>query len=289
MQEQTLVTIEALAWPLTRRGVHPHIGDVVEPVASLLIEIGIIGKRAAVGEIVAEVAHGPLDLALGLGAIRPTRARCEAPVVREAEKLEIADKRPALQPQITRDHRLHLVEEQLLWDAAEVAKRVLEPVDQRPHVLARVEPAPQHARVAEHDEQRVPHAPRERESGEVDLRLPTRRRLEADDRLGRRYRSHPTDKFLQLRIAALEARRTDLRQQPHGGQLRVRGESRLDDGFVGVELGRHRLPRPVLHRRGVEVPIEVALSNPAMNRVAVDAQLTCQRALARPLLQVVPE
>ena len=81
--------IEANAWPLMRRGVHPHIGDVVEPLASLLIEIGIIGKCAAVGEIVAEVAHGPLDLALGLGAIGPTRARCEAPAVREAEKLAL--------------------------------------------------------------------------------------------------------------------------------------------------------------------------------------------------------
>ena len=42
-------------------------------------------------------------------------------------------------------------------------------------------------------------------------------RWEADDRRYRRCRSHPTDKFLQLRVAALEARRADLRQQPHGG------------------------------------------------------------------------
>ena len=122
------------------------------------------------------------------------------------------DKRAALQPQVTRDHRLHLIEEQLLRDAAEVAKRVLESVDQRPHVLARVEPTPQQARVAEHDEQRVPHAPRKRESREVDLRLPARRRLEADDRLGRGPRSHLTDKLLQLRVAAREARRADLAQ-----------------------------------------------------------------------------
>ena len=141
---------------------HPHIGDVVEPVPSLLIEIGVIEERAAVDEIVAQVADGPLDFALGLRAIRATRARREAPVMREAEKLEIAHERAALQPQVARDHRLHLIEEQLLRDAAERAKRLLEPVDQRPHVLARIEPAPQQPRVAEHDEQGVAHAPRKR-------------------------------------------------------------------------------------------------------------------------------
>ena len=237
---------------------HPHIGDVVEPVPSLLIEIGVIDKRPSVDEIVPQVADGTLDFALGLRAVGPTRARREAPVVREAEKLEIAHERAALQPQVARDHRLHLIEEQLLRDAAEIAKRVLEALDQRPHVLARVKPAPQHARVAEHDEQRVPHAPRETESREVDLRLAARRRLEADHRLRRRRRSDLTDKLFQLRIAAGKARRADLRQQPHRGQLRIRGESGFNDRFVGVELRRHRPPRPIPHRRGVEIPIEIA-------------------------------
>jgi hypothetical protein len=71
-----------------------------EPLSTLLIEVRIIGKRPPVDEVVAEVAHGTLDLALGLGAIGPTRARREAPVVREAEKLEIADQRATLQPQV---------------------------------------------------------------------------------------------------------------------------------------------------------------------------------------------
>ena len=75
MQQQTLVAIESVARPLARRGVHAHIGDVVEPVPSLLIEIRIIGKRPSVDEIVAEVAHGTLDFALGLRAVRAdTRA-----------------------------------------------------------------------------------------------------------------------------------------------------------------------------------------------------------------------
>ena len=39
----------------------------------------------------------------------------------------------------------------------------------------------------------------------------------------------------------------------------------------------------------VEIAIEIAVANPAMNRVATDAQLARQRALARAVLQVVPE
>ena len=49
--------------------------------------------------------------------------------MRKAEKLEIAHERAALQPEIARDHRLHLIEEQLLWHPAERAKRLLDPVD----------------------------------------------------------------------------------------------------------------------------------------------------------------
>ena len=134
--------IEAIPRPLARGGVHPHIGDVVEPLASLLIEIRIISKRSTVDEIVAEVAHRTLDLALGLRAVGSTRPGREAPVMRDAEKLEIPHERAALQPQVTRDHRLHLVEEQLLWDPTEIAERVLESVNQRPHVLPHIKPAP---------------------------------------------------------------------------------------------------------------------------------------------------
>src|SRR4051794_15950848 len=98
--------------PLARRGVHPHIGDVVEPLAALQIEVRVIDERPTVDEIVAEVPDGTLDLALGLRTVRPTRTRRKAPVMREAEKLKIAYKRAALEPQVARDDRLHLIEEQ---------------------------------------------------------------------------------------------------------------------------------------------------------------------------------
>src|SRR5207342_2702956 len=101
-------------------------------------------------EISPQVTDWPLDLPLGLRAIRATRAWRETPMVRKAQKLGVAHERAAFEPQVARDHRLHLIEEQLLRYTAEVEKRVLESVDQRGHVLARIEPAPQQPRVAEH-------------------------------------------------------------------------------------------------------------------------------------------
>ena len=114
---------------------HPHIGDTLEPVPALLVEIGVIEEVAAVDEIVPHVADRTLDLALGLRAVRATGARGEAPVAREAQELRIAHQRAALQPQVARDHRLHLIEEQLLRHAAKRQERLLEPAHQRPHVL----------------------------------------------------------------------------------------------------------------------------------------------------------
>ena len=133
--------------------------------AALVIEIGVVQERAAVDEIAAHVADRPLDLALGLRAIRATGARREAPVMREAQKLGIADERAALEPQVARDHRLHLIEEQLLRHAAERQERLLESAHQRRHVLARIEAAPQQPRVAEHHEQARSARPRRSEIG----------------------------------------------------------------------------------------------------------------------------
>jgi hypothetical protein len=161
--------------------VHAHIGDTVEPDLSLVIEIRIVKERSAVDDIAAQMADGTLDFALRLRAIRTTGAGREAPVTGEAQKLRIAHERAAFEPQVARDDRLHLIEEQLLRDATEIAERLLETVHERRHILARIEAAPQQPRVAEDHEQGVAHAPVKSKSCEVDLRLSTSRRLEPDD------------------------------------------------------------------------------------------------------------
>jgi hypothetical protein len=124
---------------------------------------------------------------------------------------------------------------------------------------------------------------------EIDLRLMTRRRLEADDRLRRRRGTELPDERLQLRVAACVPRSPDLVEQPNGRELRIRGESRVDDGPVCIELRRSRRSGAVAHRVVVEVPIEIAGANPAMDRIAMDTELPRQGALACALLEIVPE
>ena len=122
---------------------HAHIRHPLEPELSLVIKIRIVQERAAVDEIAPEIADRALDFAFRLRAIGTTGAWREAPVMREAKKLRIAHERAAFQPQVSCDHGLHLIEEQLLWHAAEIAKGVLEARDQRRQILARIEPTPQ--------------------------------------------------------------------------------------------------------------------------------------------------
>ena len=114
-------------------------------------------------------------------------------------------------------------------------------------------------------------------------------RLEANHGRGRRHRADPPDEDFQLGVAACIACGPDLVEQPHGGQLRIRGKARFDDRRVCRDFGGHRRARPVAHGLAVQIPIEIAGADLAMNPVAMDAELARQGALARSLLQVVPE
>ena len=125
LQREALLAVKAHARPLARGAVQAHIGHALEPLLPLLLEVAVIDEGASVDEIAAQIADRALDLALRLRAIRPACAGREAPVMREPEKLRIADQRAALQPEVSRDHRLHLIEEQLLWNPTETERRDL--------------------------------------------------------------------------------------------------------------------------------------------------------------------
>ena len=49
------------------RGMHAHIGNLVEPLSQLLVEIVEVAEQAGEEEVLADVAERPLDLALRLG------------------------------------------------------------------------------------------------------------------------------------------------------------------------------------------------------------------------------
>jgi hypothetical protein len=207
----------------------------------------------------------------------------------KAEKLQVVHKGAALQAQVARDHGLHLIEEQLLGDAAKVPEGVLQAVNHGAHVLAHIKPTPEQPRVAQDHQQRVPHTPGKLEAGEIDLRLSARRCLEADDGLWRRRRPDLPHECRELGVTPLVPGGANLREQPHGRQGGIGGQTRLDEGFIGVEFCRHRSARPVPHGLELEIAIELAVANPPVNRVSADAELPGERTLARALLQIVPQ
>jgi hypothetical protein len=137
-----LVAIEPRARRLVRGAVHARIGHAREPVRALLRQIRVIEERAAVDEILAEIPDGPLHFAFGLRPVRPAGAWREAPMVGKPQELEVVHECPTLQPEVSRDHRPHLIEQQLLRHAAEREEGLLQAGQQRPHVLAWTEVAP---------------------------------------------------------------------------------------------------------------------------------------------------
>src|SRR5690606_20160240 len=141
------------------RAVHSPIGHLIEPAKALIIQVGVAGELSSVDEIAAHVAHRPLHLALGLGAIGPTGPDAEAPVGGESEELRILQELAALQALILHHHRLHLIEEQLPRYAAEVREGLLQPSNHRGHGLPRIELEPEKSRVAEDDEKSESLAP----------------------------------------------------------------------------------------------------------------------------------
>ena len=69
----------------------PRIGDGVQPVPELGVQVVEIAKRAGQEEVLADVPERPLDLALGLGAIRFACLRVEAVVACQVDECAIVD------------------------------------------------------------------------------------------------------------------------------------------------------------------------------------------------------
>jgi len=119
------------------------------------------------------------------------------------------------------NHALHLIEEDLVGEAAEGREGSLEAHHHGERGLACHEVDEEHARVAEDDQQREARTPGEADLREIKLRLVAGRRLEADDRLRRRPRADASHIRFELAIAADVARGATLLKQPDGRQLRV--------------------------------------------------------------------
>ena len=95
-----------------------HIGDLIEPLPELGVEIVEIAEAAAEEEVLADVAERPLDLALRLGPVRPAGLRQIAVVAGELEQGAVVDDVAGLGI-LAAEHGPHAVVEDLLRHAAE--------------------------------------------------------------------------------------------------------------------------------------------------------------------------
>jgi hypothetical protein len=99
------------------RGMHPHIGHLVEPLLQLLIEIIEIVEAAAEEEVLADVAIRPLDLPLRLRPVRLARLRQVAVVTGKFEQRPIGDNVASLRI-LAAEHGAHAVVEDVFWHTA---------------------------------------------------------------------------------------------------------------------------------------------------------------------------
>ena len=96
---------------------HARIGDRVEPMPELAVQIIEVAEGAAEEEVLPDIAERPLDLALRLRPIGPAGARLEAVMAGEIEERAIVNHEPV---QILADDRgLHAVVEDLAGNAAD--------------------------------------------------------------------------------------------------------------------------------------------------------------------------
>ena len=161
------------------------IGDRVEPVAQLGIEVVEIAEVTGQEEVLADIAEGPLDLALRLGPIGPAGFGLEAVVLGQGEQGPVVD--DVALAILARDGRLHAVIEDLERHAAEGRKSQHMAAQQGLQILVHDKAGEDVARVAEHQGEQPDDAGHLRlvaeggdEAGEVDLGLLAGRRLEAD-------------------------------------------------------------------------------------------------------------
>src|SRR5262249_50242600 len=162
---------------------HTRIGDRVEPLPQLGIEVIEVAERGAKEEVLANVAERTLDLALGLGPIRPTGTRMEAIVPCQIEERAVVNDKAVRV--FTDDWGLHAVVEDLARRTADRFERGDVTAQNRLHVLVHDEAAPDQARVAQHHGEEPDDALHARlvgeldlEAGEIDLGLLARRGLE---------------------------------------------------------------------------------------------------------------
>ena len=238
-------------------------------------------------EVLADVAVGPLHLALGLGPIGPTGPRLIAVMGCEVDQVTVVDDVAGLR--LAGHHRLHTVVEDRSRHPAERGKGGAVAAQHRLQVLVLDEAPPDQPAVAEHQGEQphlADHAGLVGKDGfevrEVDLGLVSRRRLEAHLIAGLRWGTQVPDGVGNGAIAAPVSPLPDLPQQPPSAQARIGRHPVAEIGDIGVDQPRTRLARAVDRRLQ---PAGDVLAN----RLAVDPQFPRDRRDRQPLLMQIKD
>ena len=220
------------------------VGDRVEPVDQLEVEIVEIAEAAAEEEVLADVAERPLDFSLGLGPVRTASTRLEAIMARQRQQRPIVDDVAALV--LAGYRRLHSVVKDLDRRPAQRGKRLHVAAEQRLQVLVQDIPCEDEARVAEHQAEQ-PDDPAasgivdelDDKARKVDLRLHARRGLEAHlVRPGAVLGPDRGEIALHRRIGTGVAELADLARQPRRAEFRESGHPLANEVHVRRELAR---------------------------------------------------
>ena len=125
---------EAVCGPLMRRAVHALIGDRGRPLDQPRIQMRPRVKALAGEGIARDKLDARLYLAFRLSAVRRARPQPNAIVAVEIGVRGMPRDRAAC---VRHDHRLRIVDDHAIGDAAEVLKRELMPAEPVAHALAR--------------------------------------------------------------------------------------------------------------------------------------------------------
>ena len=130
------------------RGMDARIGDLIEPLAELRVEIVEVSKAATEEEVLADVTERALDLSLGFGPVWLARLWQETVVAGKLEQGAIVDDVARLGVVAAEDSTYG--RRYLFRHAAERLECASVAAQQRLQVLVHHEAAPQHAAVAEY-------------------------------------------------------------------------------------------------------------------------------------------
>ena len=164
--------------------VDADVGNGVEPVDQLKVQIVEVAESAAEEEVLTDIAERPLDFALGLGPVWPAGARLEAVVPRQREQRPVVDNVADIV--LAGHRRLHAVVEDLDRHTVQRRERLDMAAEKRLQVLVQDIAREDEAGVAEHQAEQ-PDDPAaagvvgevDDKSGEINLRLNPGRCLEA--------------------------------------------------------------------------------------------------------------